>query len=471
MRGKLIYKFLLVYVLIALADFILLSTLGSHLVQNFLVSTTSRNLYREATSIANSLGSVSVSSDEDFQNLHEGLSLTAETQNCEIWLIGSDGTIYLNTAEDYDSESTEKIEDFDPIELGNSYYTTGNFFDCFDSSHLTVMVPIASDMNLHGYVAIHEAMTVIYSQREQILGMIHIFSCVLFAMFLLVFFLIWFQILRPLRKIERGTQEFASGNLQYDIDVKSTDEMGHLAASLNMMSDELNKSDEYQRKFIANVSHDFRSPLTSIRGYVAAILDGTIPPESQQKYLGIVLAETERLTKLTNGILQLNNMDRKEFRLEMSDFDINEVIRDTAASFEGRCRERQISIKLLLTGEELYVHADKEKIQQVLYNLIDNAIKFSHDNSTIDLETDLRHDKVYVSVKDHGIGIPRDSINKIWDRFYKTDASRGKERKGNGLGLSIVKEIISDHKQNITIVSTEGVGTEFVFSLDQGQGN
>jgi signal transduction histidine kinase len=155
--------------------------------------------------------------------------------------------------------------------------------------------------------------------------------------------------------------------------------------------------------------------------------------------------------------------------LNITRFDINGVIRDTAATFEGICRPRQISIRLSLTEDELYVSADKEKIQQVIYNLVDNAIKFSRDNSYIEIRSDIRHSKVFISVRDHGIGIPRGSINKIWDRFYKTDASRGREKKGNGLGLSIVKEIINQHGQNITVISTEGVGTEFVFSLDAAE--
>ena len=158
-------------------------------------------------------------------------------------------------------------------------------------------------------------------------------------------------------------------------------------------------------------------------------------------------------------------MDQKKNLLHISVFDLNEVIRNTAASFEGICTPRQISFQITLTGERLPVLADKEKIQQVLYNLIDNAIKFSRDGSVIELESDIRHDKVFCTVRDHGAGIPRASLNKIWDRFYKSDASRGRERKGNGLGLSIVKEIINQHKQTITVISTEGVGTEFIFSL------
>ena len=125
--------------------------------------------------------------------------------------------------------------------------------------------------------------------------------------------------------------------------------------------------------------------------------------------------------------------------------------------------------ELLLSGHELYVKADMEQIQQVLYNLLDNAIKFSNDDSSIQIETTVKIGKVFVSVKDHGTGIPKESLNKIWDRFYKIDTSRGKDRKGTGLGLSIVKEIINAHNQNIDVISTEGVGTEFIFTLEKSK--
>ena len=195
------------------------------------------------------------------------------------------------------------------------------------------------------------------------------------------------------------------------------------------------------------------------------MLDGTIPPEMQEKYLRIVLSETERLNKLSSSLLTLNKLDGKGTMLEITDFDINTVIRNTAASFEGTCQKKQISIRLLFDSEALSVSADMGKIQQVLYNLIDNAIKFSRPDSTIFIETTERHEKVFVSVKDTGEGIPKDSIKKIWERFYKTDPSRGKDKKGTGLGLAITKEIIQAHNENINVVSTEGVGSEFTFTL------
>ena len=270
---------------------------------------------------------------------------------------------------------------------------------------------------------------------------------------------------RPLVKITNAAKQYASGNLDVVIPVNTQDEIGYLSASLNYMSSQLKDMEDYQKKFVANVSHDFRSPLTSIKGYVEAMADGTIPPEMQGKYLNIILFETERLTDLTRDLLTLNEFDTKDLLLDKTDFDIHEVIRNTAASFEGTCTAKKISIELLLATRTLYVHADRHKIQQVLYNLLDNAIKFSNPESTITIETTPRGDKVYTSVKDYGIGIPKSSINKIWERFYKSDLSRGKDKKGTGLGLSIVKEIIQAHNENINVISTEGVGTEFIFSL------
>ena len=226
--------------------------------------------------------------------------------------------------------------------------------------------------------------------------------------------------------------------------------------------------EDYQKKFIGNVSHDFRSPLTSIKGYLEAMADGTIPVEMQERYFKILLFETERLSDLTADLLTLNEFDTKNLLLDYTSFDIHEVIKNTASSFEGTCTQKRISIELLLASKVLMVHADKRKIQQVFYNLLDNAIKFSSNDSEITVETSERNGKVFVSVKDHGIGIPKKSISKIWDRFYKTDLSRGKNKKGNGLGLAIVKEIIQAHNENINVISTEGVGTEFIFSLTKG---
>lgn len=303
--------------------------------------------------------------------------------------------------------------------------------------------------------------------HNSLMNIYYLVLLVAVALSLCLLLFLYFFFCRPLNKILHAAEEYAAGNLNYTFPVKRCDELGFLGASLQYMAGEINKSGEYQRKFISNISHDFRSPLTSIKGYVEAILDGTIPPEMQERYLKIVVSETERLNKLTSDLLTLNNFDDKKVLLNLSEFDINEVIRDTAALFEGQCSQKDISFHLSLTTQELPVYADKGRIQQVLYNLVDNAIKFSFPGSVIYLATSQHHQKVLVSVKDTGEGIPPESIDKIWERFYKRDSSRGKDKKGTGLGLSITKEIIQAHKEHINVVSTSGTGTEFTFSLSK----
>ena len=239
-----------------------------------------------------------------------------------------------------------------------------------------------------------------------------------------------------------------------------------MAKTLNVIGAELSKFDEYQRKFISNISHDFRSPLTSIQGYVQAMKDGVIPADNQEKYLDIILYETERLTKLTSNLIDMNNYDRDNIMLEQEAFDIHEAVKMTCESLEGTASNKKITFTYnFCEPEELLVYADKQKILQVLRNLCDNAIKFSHEESEICLHTFTKGEKVFISIKDSGIGIPREDLNLIWDRFYKTDLSRGKDKLGSGLGLAICREIINAHKQTIDVVSTVGVGSEFVFTL------
>ena len=296
------------------------------------------------------------------------------------------------------------------------------------------------------------------------LDVVYISAAFIFVLSLIILLVFRKTVSIPLKKITEGANEYAAGNLEYHIELNSRDEMGYLAATLNYMSSELDKMEEYQRNFIANVSHDFRSPLTSIKGYLEAIIDGTIPPEMYEKYLTRVISETDRLTKLTQGMLTLNSLDSKGY-LSRTNFDINRVIKDTAASFEGTCATKNIVFELTFSDTIQMVYGDLGKIQQVLYNLIDNAIKFSHADSVIYIQAYAKNEKVFISVKDTGEGIPKESIKKIWERFYKSDQSRGKDKKGTGLGLAIVKEIIQAHGENIDVISTEGVGSEFIFSL------
>lgn len=465
MRKTLYLKFILAYIIFGLFGFVVVATFVSNMTMDHLKKEKADTLYKEATLIANTYATDLYNNETSLEAVKAQLDALDTYLNATIWIINPSGRMILDSSAPVDVENEIVVENFDPTVTAGSYYTVGDFFDSFDETMLSVFAPITSNFKVKGYVVIHTSMSSIQEETDSLLNISYIMLVILFLLSLIILIFFTEIVYIPLRKITEATEQYASGNMHYEFTVESEDEMGYLAATLSYMASEIARSEDDQKKFVANVSHDFRSPLTSIRGYLEAMLDGTIPPEMHEKYLTIVLNETERLTKLTNSLLTLNNLNTKGMMLNKTDFDINTTIRNVAASFEGTCRQKMIAIELVLTGDEMYVEADMDKIQQVLYNLLDNAIKFSHHNSVIKIETTEKHNKIFVSVKDSGIGIPKDDLKLIWDRFYKSDLSRGKDKKGTGLGLSITKEIIRSHGEHINVISTEGVGTEFIFSL------
>lgn len=475
MTRSLYIKLLLSYLAFALISAIVLFSFTSAKTTEQMLTSESENLYREATLLAKNYASIYYSDELSMAELQNEMNTMAGYLSAQIQIVDGYGRILLDTQDasiservDKDgSEAGELIEGFDIGDFGNKYYQIGTFYDQFSSEYLTVFSPITVGYMIKGYVIIHKSELQITRASQKYMDISMMTALIIFASSFIILIVFTVVIYVPLRKIIAAAKLYGKGEFDHQIAVHSNDEVGTLANTLNYMATELGAMEEDQRKFVSNVSHDFRSPLTSIKGYVEAMIDGIIPPEMQDKYLNIILFETERLNKLTQGLLELNKFGEHGMIIDRSDFDINQMIRTTLLTFEGTCEKKGITFDLVLTGESLYVNADASKIQRVLYNLIDNAVKFSHHNSSIKIETSMKYEKVLISVKDSGIGIPADSVKKIWDRFYKTDLSRGKDKKGTGLGLAIVKEIISAHGSNIDVISTEGVGTKFLFTLPE----
>lgn len=471
MRLSLNVKFILAYIGFAMLSFLSIAFVASDLMTENAVKEKAAHFYQEGIYLSEQyVGSYFEAPEaRTLSTMKTHLSALDIYLDAHIWLINTEGEIILDSSTAERTFTGTPIPEFQSSLPGGRYYTTGDFFGMFQQETLTVLIPVTHNYHVRGYIAIHTPMSTIIQEKEGYLRPLYISMIIILGLALLYAAVNWLLIYRPLKKLRKAAGEYAAGDYSHAIKMNRADEVGYLAQAMNFMAQSLKENEEDQRKLISNISHDFRSPLTSIKGYIEAMLDGTIPPEFQEKYLNIVLRETERLTKLTSGLLALNSMDPKQNRLEKTNFDINAVIKNTAASFEGTCIAKHITIDLLFSDWHSYVCADMGKIQQVLYNLIDNAIKFSPANSTITIETTAKYEKIFVSVRDTGIGIPKDSLKKIWERFYKTDLSRGKDKKGTGLGLAIVKEIIQLHGENINVVSTVGVGTEFTFSLSKAQ--
>ena len=290
----------------------------------------------------------------------------------------------------------------------------------------------------------------------------------LFVAALLGSFLIYLSsraITRPLRQMNEAAGIIAGGVFEKRIPVESKDEVGQLATQFNSMAESLHVQEKVRRSFIANLSHDIRSPLTSMLGFMNAIQDGTVPPERQPYYLGIVLDETERLIKLSNDLLDIHRIQDTELEMHITAFDINELIRKTILGFEQRATQKQITVTSRFAHAADVVLADEDKIRRCLYNLLDNAVKFTPDVGEITVETTVIGKKVLVSVTDNGRGMTDEEQKHVFDRFFKSDPSRNEDKLGSGLGLSIVKEFIRAHGEIISVNSAPQKGSVFAFTL------
>lgn len=269
----------------------------------------------------------------------------------------------------------------------------------------------------------------------------------------------------PVMQVNRAAKVIANGNFAERVEVNSNDELGELAESFNHMAESLQAHEKVQRDFIANISHDLRSPLTSMQGFLTAMVDGTAPQEKQGKYLKIVLEETQRLSRMTQGIVELSRAQSSALLLEEADFDLNGLIRMNIEMLEPQLAEKNVRICAMFAEEGTMVHGDQDKISRVLQNLFGNAVKFSPQDGVIDVETTLKEKKVLISVKDQGPGISEEDQKYVFDRFYKTDTTRNKDKTGSGIGLAIVREFLQAHGETITVKSKLGEGTTFAFSL------
>lgn len=274
------------------------------------------------------------------------------------------------------------------------------------------------------------------------------------------------RLTRPFLEINEIVQKYSKGDYNVRIPISSIDEATQLAISFNAMADQLKDLEATRRSFVANVSHELRSPLTSMKGFLEAMQDGTITPDEYDKYIDIVLSETKRMAVMVNDLLDLARIESGRTALKLEIFDINELIRRTLITFEARIYEQHINVDVKFAQEQYYVEADSAQISQVLRNIIDNAIKYSPDDSKLRIATYAMRREIYISIQDSGPGIPEEDIPHVFDRFYKVEkAHTPTKQSGTGLGLSIVKRIIDQHNQTITLKSGRGKGSTFTFTL------
>lgn len=302
---------------------------------------------------------------------------------------------------------------------------------------------------------------------RQFFAFILLISVVVFVSMLIFAFRYSKRMSRPLDEIAAASRMFARGDFSVRVKQQedTMDEMGALIDSFNKMADSLENAEKRRSEFISNISHELRTPMTTISGFADGILDGTIPPEEERKYLLSIRDETRRLARLVRNMLDASRMhSQASDRSRRTVFDISELMLQTLLSFESRATAKDLDVDPQLPDRAILVRADRDGITQVMYNLLDNAVKFSRNGTCITVRIYKDNEKAYVAVKNCGETIPADDLPYIFDRFHKSDRSRSMDKDGVGLGLYLVKTIINGHDEDIAVKSENGE-TEFVFTL------
>lgn len=338
----------------------------------------------------------------------------------------------------------------------------GNFYD--EAKYCSGAI-LYKDNTIIGYVLVTTSAQELFRYIVDNIQTFLISGLAILVVSFVVLYMMTYRLVRPLRQMATATRQFSQGDFSYRVKVHGSDEVAELAAALNGMAVSLSSLENMRRSFVGNVSHELRTPMTTISGFIDGILDGTIPADRQKEYLRIVSDETKRLSRLVQSMLDLSRIDSGQLKMQPSSFDLTAVACNTLVLFEQRIDEKDIHIEGIDMCAPQYITADYDLMQQVVYNLLDNAVKFTEKGGHIRLNIFRKDARTYCMIRNTGTGIPSTELPHIFERFYKSDRSRGLDKSGTGLGLYIVKTLIDLHGGEITVSSREQEYCEFAFWL------
>lgn len=480
-------KYITAFMAIIIVSFTLLAVIMSSIITNYSINVKRKFMESTARGITQNLNDLMYITGNDLDNIlekwpwiiGERLVMYAEDTEAVIFITDADGKVLVA------SGGLEQITQIDPAILKDVSMNRGDIYQNSDlhgalsQKHLNYIYPMvlepvnpredynaaASPGNIG---AIFLCSTHATSIVEQMTETILISLLWVFIVALIAIYLISEKITQPLKEMSRAAKAFAQGKFDVRVPVRGKDEIAELAVAFNNMAGSLAKFEDMRRTFLANISHDLRTPMTTIAGFIDGIIDGAIPPEKHAHYLGVVASEVRRLSRLVNSLLDISRIQAGERQFTKVSFDVCEMARQILLSFEKRIDEKNLEVEFSCGSDKMYAFADKDAIYQILYNLCDNAVKFASPGGRLSIDIGKRDKKLFVSVKNTGEGIGAEDLPFVFERFYKSDRSRGLDKTGMGLGLYIVKTIIDQHEEQIWVKSEKGKFCEFVFTLREG---
>ena len=405
------------------------------------------------------------------QVMGTAMDVLKEALDSDVIIVGSNGYVMFTTLDGEFNRQNNLVpqEAVDSVLSGKKYHSNGIFLKNQPDSAAayTVGVPvIMQDNETSAAVFVTTTEVGLLDTLMPFLLLYLLFTGLALAIAMLIIYFISLRMFRPLEQMSQAVKAYADGDFSMRVDVKHADDLGELAMAFNNMADSLGRLETMRREFVEDVSHELRTPMTTIGGFIDGILDGVIEPEQQNKYLKIVSDEIKRLSRMVSSMLDVAKIQSGTMVYSKTNFDITEVIQKNISGFEERLREKQVQVVWQADENgDYYVYADMDSVYRVVYNLLDNALKFVNVGGTVTLRLEMRGDKIFTAIRNTGSGIPQKDVGHIFERFYKTDKSRSVNKRGVGIGLYLVKNMVKDLGGDIFVSSKEGSFAEFSFTL------
>ena len=399
---------------------------------------------------------------------------TGDNDKMSAWLADRDGTILYTIVANEERPAIGNQKKI-PEEILVQIEDGQDYMDTVDTENGVVLMRVLGIHNakgeLCGVIAVCSSNVRWGTMLEEVSKTVIASALLVMLAALVAAYFITERTVRPLQEMRSVAKSMASGNFETRVRVHGQDEVAELSIAFNQMADSLQNLENMRNSFIANVSHDLRTPMTTIAGFIDGIRDGVIPEEDRAHYLDVISMEVQRLSRLVTSLLDLSRLQAGDRKLKMKDFDICEMARLILISFEKKIDEKHLDVEFSCEEDRMSVHADRDAIYQVFYNICHNAVKFAREYGKLRIQIGLtKEKKLCVSVYNQGQGIPAEDIPLIFERFYKSDKSRGLDKNGVGLGLFISKTIITAHGERIWVESREGEDCQFFFTLPKGAG-
>ena len=440
-------------------------------VKEYLVGATVSGLEQDAQVLANLAAAYNVGGTLSNRELLLNLNVVSQITNSDVVICDSDGYIILcsDALSGCQHQGLQLNQEYlQKVFENGSDSATGHIDGLYEEERYVVSAPIVSNDTATGLVLVSVPTLTTGKTLNRISNIF--LTAAVFVVLISVLAVTAFarRESKPLRDMAKAANDFAHGNLEARVRVEEdySEEVEELALAFNNMASSLQKSEYRRQEFVANVSHELKTPMTTISGYIDGILDGTIPPERRSHYLQIVSDETKRLSRLVRSMLDISQLQQEQGIPEEQKihFDLEECAGQVLITFEKKINDKGLNVDVDFPPHPVYTVANQDSITQVIYNLIDNAVKFCPRGGTLGLKIREGNSKAYVSVSNDGDTIPPEELPLVFDRFHKLDKSRSRNRDGWGLGLYIVKTIVCSHGENISVSSKDGK-TEFTFTM------